>query len=98
MYLANRKCKYLVSKYIDIKSINANTFIKIVDIISKIKYYKRDLDKIILFFLKIVDFVYRAFIVDILNFILLLYYKTIVTRFKKSIFIFLINNIFDLLN
>ena len=85
-------------KYVDMRLIDINVFVKMIDIMSETRHYERDLNKTLSFLLKTIDFAHRFFIVDISNFTSLLYWEAIATRFKKSIFTLLMNNIFDFIN
>ena len=90
--------EFLHNRNIDWNLIEAKAKIKITDFIVVVEKHERNLNKFLFYLFNAVNFNHRFFIIVIMNSTSLIYWTKITERFKKNIFVFFVDIIFDLID
>ena len=90
--------EFLHNRNIDWNLIEAKAKVKITDLIVVVEKHERDLNKFLFYLFNAMNFNHRSFIIVIVNSTSLIYWTKIAERFKKNIFVLLVDIIFDLID
>ena len=90
--------EFLHNKNIDWNFIETKVKIKITNFIVVVEKHERNLNKFFFYLFNAMNFNHRFFIIVIMNSTSLIYWTKITKRFKKNIYVFLVDIIFDFID